>query len=215
MGEISLEARTCEPFWENYRRDLFRHFVYVPNMGTLRKVRECVRVEGIWAMAVYRIGRALRTRGGPAILLWPLYCAWEIAVRLLTGIYLDIDATIGPGFYIGHHGSITVGPGVVIGENSSIGQMCWIGPARTGSAAPILGSLVYVGPGAKIFGGVTIGDRAVVGAGAVVLDDLEGGTTSVGNPARTISKVGSDDLIYLGEGEPLKTGFAVLPSRGG
>jgi acetyltransferase-like isoleucine patch superfamily enzyme len=72
-----------------------------------------------------------------------------------------------------------------------------------GSFAPIL-----------IFGGVTIGDRAVVGAGAVVLDDLAGGTTSVGNPARTVSKVGSDDLIYLGEGEPLKTGFDVL-SRGG
>lgn len=210
MGEISLESRSCEPFWQNYGRDLFRHFVYRPDMTGLQKLWACVQVEGIWAMAAYRFGRALWTRGGPAMLLWPLYRAWELGVRLLTGIHLDVDATIGPGFYIGHHGSITVGPGVVIGENSSIGQMCWIGPAHPASAAPRLGSRVYVGPGAKIFGGITVGDRAVIGAGAVVLDDLAAGTTSVGNPARTVSRVGSDDLIYLGEGEPVKGGFDVV-----
>jgi hypothetical protein len=31
--------------------------------------------------------------------------------------------------------------------------------------------------------------------------------TVVGNPARIVSDTGSEDLIYLGEGEPLRTGL--------
>jgi UDP-2-acetamido-3-amino-2,3-dideoxy-glucuronate N-acetyltransferase len=43
-----------------------------------------------------------------------------------------------------------------------------------------------LGSGAVILGGVTIGEGALVGAGAVVRDDVAGGTTVAGVPARPI-----------------------------
>ena len=45
-----------------------------------------------------------------------------------------------------------------------------------------------IGSGATILCGVTIGENAMVGAGAVVTRDVPGGTTVVGNPARTLRK---------------------------
>ena len=197
-----------EPFWPGFRRDLHRHFVYYPGAGLLKKLSICVLVEGIWAVAVYRFGRAIRTRRGPTLVFWPLFVAWEMAVRLLTGIHLDVDAEIGPGFYVGHHGAIYVGPGSRIGSDSNIGQMCYVGSAMgLCGAAPVIGERVYLGPGCKVLGAVKIGDRAAIGTGAVILADVPGGTTAVGNPARVVSKTGSDDLIYLGEGKPLATGI--------
>ena len=205
-----------EPFYENCRRDLFRYVVYAKGKRRLRAVVTCVIIEGVWALAAYRFGRALFTRGGSALILWPAFRAWELAVRMLTGIQLHVAARIGPGFYVGHHGAIYVGPGTVVGENSSIGQMCFVGPAAGfHGAAPRVGSRVYLGPGSKVIGDVEIGDRAVVGAGAVVLEDIPAGVTVVGNPARVVSKQGSDELIYLGEGDPLRTGSNALQKLAG
>jgi serine O-acetyltransferase len=200
-----------EPFWNSFGRDLSRHFIYFPRAGVLKKLALCVLIEGIWAAAVYRFGRALAARGRPAMVFWPLFRAWELAVRLLTGIHLDVGAEIGPGFYVGHHGSIFVGPGARIGADCNIGQMCYVGAAAAAAgAAPQIGSRVYLGPGSKIVGAVKIGDRAAVGAGAVVLDDVPAGMTVLGNPARVVSKAGSDELIHLGERAPLPTGAAIV-----
>jgi acetyltransferase-like isoleucine patch superfamily enzyme len=50
-----------------------------------------------------------------------------------------------------------------------------------------------IGSGATILGGVTVGAGALVGAGAVVVEDVEPGTTVVGNPARPVhGGAGSD-----------------------
>jgi serine O-acetyltransferase len=198
--------------WRALRRDLFRQFVYFPGASFGKKASICMSVEGLWAVAVYRAGRALKDRAGAAKLAWPVFRASELAVRILTGIHLDVEADIGPGFYVGHHGSIYVGPGVEIGADSSIGQMCWVGPLRRGEA-PVIGSRVYLGPGCKIVGAVRVGDRAVVGTNAVVLDDVPSETTAVGNPARVVSHVGSDDLIYLGEGAPLASGLDAVRAQ--
>ncbi len=208
-GIIVAVRSPSEPFWPAFRADLHRHFVYRPDASLLRKLTICLMVEGIWAMAVYRFGRSLRTRGGPFLVFWPLFALWEMAVRILTGIQLDIGAEIGPGFYVGHHGAIYVGPGSRIGPDSNIGQMCYVGSAMAiQGAAPVIGARVYLGPGCKVVGAVKIGDRAAIGTGAVILDDVPAGTTAVGNPARVVSKTGSDDLIYLGKGTPLPTGVA-------
>lgn len=193
-------------FLQDFRADLHRQFVYQPGASLLRKLAICIQVEGVWAIGWYRLGRALRARGRIAKPFWPFFRVVEILLRLATGIHLDIDARIGPGFYVGHHGAITIGPGVEIGPNCSISQMCWVSAARSGLEAPRLGERVYIGPGAKIFGAVTVGSAAAIGAAAVVLEDVPAGTTVVGNPARVVSRKGSEDLIYLGEGTPLKVG---------
>ncbi|HZX94402.1 MAG TPA: hypothetical protein VFE90_07785 [Myxococcales bacterium] len=198
---------SAEPFWPTFRRDLERYLVYQPGAGLSRKLILCALEDGIWALAVYRLGRALRSRGWLAFLARPVVRACELWVRIATGIHLDPAAEIGPGFYVGHHGAITVGAGSRLGPECNISQMCYVGPSLgSAGAAPRIGARVYLGPGSKVIGAATIGDRSAVAAGAVVLDDVPAGTTVVGNPARVVSKTGSDDLIYLGEGTPLATG---------
>ena len=54
-------------------------------------------------------------------------------------------------------------------------------------ARPItIGKEVWIGRGVTPLGGVNIGDGATVGANAVVIDDVPGGATAVGVPARLV-----------------------------
>lgn len=201
-------ARHGGSCWADFRRDLFRHFVYHPGAGLFRKAIICATVEGIWAVAVYRFGRSIRQRGGATKLLWPMYRLLELWVRLLTGIVLDVSAQLGPGFFISHHGAIYVGPGVRFGPDSSIGQMCFVGPAAPSTPAPELGARVYLGAAAKVIGPVKVGSQVAIGAGSVVLSDVPDQSTVVGNPARVVSKKGSEEMIFLGVGVPLASGSA-------
>ena len=214
MSEAALGVETqaeVEPFARNFRADLFRHFVYYPRASIWRRLAIAAQVEGIWAAFVYRFGRALRTRSLPPVVsgfAWFAYRFLEVMVRLATGIHLDVDAQIGPGFYVGHHGSIFVGPGTRIGANCSIGQMCYLSAAAVGGSegAPVVGDRVYLGPGCKVIGRVSIADGAAIGASAVVFDDVPRNGVVVGNPGRVTSLKGSGDLIYLGGATPPLTG---------
>jgi len=201
-AEVKMEP---EPFWNAFRADLDRHFVYHPGAGAIRKLRIMLVSDGIWAMAVYRFGRSLRTRGrrGPG---WLVYRALEIALGIFTSISLDVDARIEPGFYVGHFVSVRVGAGVRIGRNCSVGQMCTIegeGP-RAGEQAPVLGERVYLGSGCKVIGPVRIGDGAAICANSVVVADVPENGVVLGNPGVVISRRGSGDFIYLGEGRGVR-----------
>lgn len=191
-----------EPFWPSFRADLQRHFVYHPNLTTKKKVQLALTVDGIWAMAVYRFGRAVKTRPHTPLraLQSAAHIACEVALRFVSGIHLDVDARIAPGFYIGHFGSIYVGPGVEIGPCSSIGQLCFVGAAEPGGPAPRLGAQVYLGAGCKVLGPVNVADGAAVGANAVVLEDVPERAVVAGVPAQVVSRKGSADFIYLGQG---------------
>lgn len=190
-------------FFEPFRRDLERHFVYHSNATWKTKLRVALAVEGIWAMAAYRARRAVKTVS-PGVVKDVLELATdsaELAVRLSTGIRLSKDADIGPGFYIGHFGAITVGPGVRIGENSSIGQTCVVASANDApDQAPVLGDRVYLGAGSKVLGPVRIDSGAAVGAGSTVMEDIPEDGVVVGVPARLVNRSGSGDFIYLGQG---------------
>jgi serine O-acetyltransferase len=206
----ALEREEPEPFLASFRADLFRHFVYVPGISLAKKAALCLQVEGIWACFVYRFGRALKTGALPFGFF--VYRFLEIFVRIATGIHLDVEARISPGFYVGHHGSIFVGPGVRIGPNSSIGQMCYVAAAAIGSGAPSIGEKCHLGAACKVIGSVRIGDRAAIGAAAVVLEDVPASAVVVGNPARIVSYKGTDDMIYLGGGPVPVTGERALRS---
>ena len=188
--------RESEPFLESFRKDLERYLVYRGRVGALALVRMAFAVDGLWALAAYRLRRAGRVGWA-----WPLRFAGAVLaffVRLWSGIWLDPEAEIAPGLYIGHYGSIYVGPGVRIGRFSSIGQMCHLS-ASLGGGAPRIGQRVYLGVGAKVIGPVEIGDDAAVGANAVVLEDVPPSAVVAGNPAQVISHKGSGDFIVLGE----------------
>lgn len=59
----------------------------------------------------------------------------------------------------------------------------------------IIGNDVWIGEDALILSGVTIGDGAVIGARTVVAKDVDPYAVVVGNPARTIRKRFSDEII--------------------
>jgi serine O-acetyltransferase len=195
-----------ERFWENFRADLDRHFVYHPDASTARKVKLALEVDGLWALSVYRWDRSLTTATKRGVLHGLARGVCSVArtwVRLVTGIHLDPDAKIGPGFYIGHFGSIYVGPGVEIGKQSSISQLCHVAAAGPVDApgTPVVGERVYLGTGCKVLGGVRVGPGAAVGANAVVMSDVPPNAVVAGVPASVISDKGSGDFIYLGERE--------------
>jgi serine O-acetyltransferase len=117
--------------------------------------RPWLREQSIWAVAVYRLGRAAETRPQPVRwivgrLYWPVYRL----VETLTGISLPKAATIGPGLRIHHFGGIVIHPDAVIGAECTMRH------------------------------GVTIGRGARIGAMSVVLVDVPPGAAAVGNPAR-------------------------------
>lgn len=98
---------------------------------------------------------------------------------------------------------------ITVGDHAMLGPGCLLltpthpldaGQRRSGweAAAPIdLGADVWLGGGVTVCPGVTVGAGTVVGAGAVVTRDLPAGVVAVGNPARVVRRLTSDDRVTL------------------
>lgn len=96
---------------------------------------------------------------------------------VLAGAVIGLGAAVGAGCIVNtqasldHHGVMadyaSLAPGVMTGGHVMIGE---------GSAISI---------GATILQGRSVGDWSVVGAGSLVMDDVPGGVTAYGTPART------------------------------
>ena len=130
-------------------------------------------------------------------LLW-LYA--NIRLRNLSkvsGIQIPSCTQIGPGFYIGHFGTIVINGFATIGKNVNISQEICIGRANRGDKKGVatIGDEVYIGPGAKIVGAVRIGNNVAIGANAVVTKDVPDNAVVAGVPAKIISMEGSKDYI--------------------
>jgi serine O-acetyltransferase len=88
---------------------------------------------------------------------------------------------------------------MVIGGGSQIGERCTIlhnvtlGERRPDQSSdtpdyPIIGDDCMIGNSAVLLGRIKVGSGSRIGAGAIVLNDVEQGTTVVGNPARPTTK---------------------------
>jgi serine O-acetyltransferase len=148
--------------------DLWRDIDRLSRMGA--GPREMMTDPGLWAVATYRVGRALRSLPRPlrAPLLF-LHRPVELAVRLLTGVRLPLQAEIGGGLFLAQTGGIAVAPEAHIGRDCNLSHGARIG------GAPWIGDRVYIGPGARIAGEVRVGNDAAVGANALVDDDVPDG----------------------------------------
>jgi acetyltransferase-like isoleucine patch superfamily enzyme len=100
---------------------------------------------------------------------------------------------ISSGVHIVSRARIRIGAGTMIGEYTSIRDASHVRTAELSirdsgyDARPItIGKEVWIGRGVTVLGGVNIGDGATVGANAVVIDDVPGGATAVGVPARLV-----------------------------
>lgn len=124
------------------------------------------------------------------------------------GFYIPWWTEIGPGFYIGHPGSIVVSGEAVIGKNCNISHEVTIGVANRGRiGVPKIGDGVYIGPGAKIFGGIRIGDNVAIGANAVVSMNVKSNTIVVAGTTTLIVTDNPEFPIYGAKGYVNYTDF--------
>jgi serine O-acetyltransferase len=117
--------------------------------------------------------------------------------RFKFGISIPARTRIGPGFYIGHFGTIVVNGGAVIGANCNISQGVTIGRLNRGGRAgvPVIGSEVYIGPGAKILGNIVVGSNVAIGANCVVTKDVPDNAVVVGIPGEVIAMDGARGYV--------------------
>jgi serine O-acetyltransferase len=95
------------------------------------------------------------------------------------------SASIGTSVFLDHGTGVIVGAFAVIGDEVTIMQNVTIGRKRAlPGRAPRIGKGVYLSSGATILGDISVGDYAKIGAGCIVENDVPGGCTAVGVPAR-------------------------------
>ncbi len=181
--------------WSDLRADLDRY----------PRVHLALCSRGFWAVALYRIQRALLAvpkpvRAALKIVLAPV----AFLIRTASGVDLPAATRVGPGLYIGHFGCIIVSGEAVIGAFCNLSPGVIIGRATKGGirGAPIIGDRVYIAPGAKIFGPISVGSDSAIGSNAVVDKTVPAGVSMAGVPARIISHKGSRELIDVGDEAP-------------
>lgn len=126
---------------------------------------------------------------------------------------LDLAAVIHPSAIVSASARIGRGtvvmPRVVVNADAVIGHNCILNTAVIVEHDCHIGDHVHLAPGVVLGGNVTvepfsllgigtiavpgtrIGEGAIVGAGAVILDNVPPGATSVGVPAKVLSRAGN------------------------
>jgi serine O-acetyltransferase len=138
---------------------------------------------GVQALLSHRVAHALHEAGVP---LAPR--ALANTTKVFTGVEIHPAARIGRSLFIDH------GAGVVIGETAEIGDQVTLYQGVTlggtgfqrGKRHPTVDDDVVVGSGAKLLGPITVGQRAKIGANSVVIHDVPGNATVVGNPGHPV-----------------------------
>lgn len=102
-------------------------------------------------------------------------------VRLQTGVFLPSGSVIEDDVFVGPNVTATDDKYPRVGNESYLAQ------------PPYLCRGCSIGAGATLLPGVKIGMGAMVGAGAIVTHDVEAGELCVGNPARPVYNVLSNN----------------------
>lgn len=196
-GGVEKGNYRATQWWSLYKRDLARYKKHRPGRsGFILFLAE----QGLWALLQYRIASAIYRSQLPRGLKAPLLglaVLWLKYVEMTAGISIPCQATIGPGFYIGHFGNIILGEDTVIGHTCNISQGVTIGVSGYGQrrGVPRIGNRVYIAANAVVVGKIVVGDEAVIAANSLVVDDVAPHTTVMGVPAQLKSMHGSEAYL--------------------
>lgn len=155
---------------------------------------------GLHCIAVYRLGQSLQEiRMAGSRLVLAAYIPYELACFLIRAMYhVDIfAASIGPGFYIGHVGTIYIGR-CSIGANCSVTHNVTIGQGFCGDSygLPTLGDDVWIGAGATLYGKIRIGNGVTINCGSILSRSLPDKCLAGGNPARVLLLNHENQILF-------------------
>ena len=181
-------AETKSPF----KTDLLKYYLILcnkeqPSLGL--KIRFWIENNSLHCVAIYRFGqfsqrwwRRNKLIGLPFILLHKI-----LNLFMATFYHTHINAEIGPGFYIGHVGTLYIGP-CDIGDNFSVTHNVTIGVghSRTAEGIPKIGHNVWIGTGSVISGAITVGNGVTISNGTMLSRSVPDGCLVGGNPGRVI-----------------------------
>ena len=141
---------------------------------------------GYHAVSIHRMNNFLWNLGLRALARFMANFA-----RILTGIEIHPEATIGKNLFIDHGTGVVIGQTAVIEDDVTIYHGVTLGGVGrvgqvNGKRHPTLKQGAIIGAGAQVLGNITIGAHAKVGANSVVSCDIPDGTTAIGIPARVI-----------------------------
>ena len=112
----------------------------------------------------------------------------DTAIGALTKIQANAYVTA----YSTLEDEVFIAPGVITTNDNYMGRTEKRHEVRRG---PTIRRGARVGGGAVLCPGIEVGEDAFVGAGAVVVEDVPARAVVVGNPARKIREVPTDELL--------------------
>jgi len=169
---------------------------------------------GVQALLAYRAAHALLEAGVP----W-LPRAIAYVTRAVTGVEIHPAARIGRSFFIDHGSGVVIGETATIGDRVTLYQGVTLGGTgfQRGKRHPTLGDNVTVGSGAKLLGPIAVGDNAKIGANTVVVEDVPGCATVVGNPGHPVKvegrRVEGPDADWIHLPDPIADAIKALSER--
>lgn len=181
-----------------------------PRPSLRRKLKLWITHLGLHCVAAYRLSVFCREqlRRGNLVAL-PLALLGEAMCHAARFIHhVDVfAASIGPGFYIGHVGTIYLGR-TSVGSNFSVSHNVTVGVGVSEGAhgLPVIGDDVWVGTGSILYGKILVGNGVTVNCGSVLSRSVPDCCLVGGNPARAILKNhDNSELFRHHEAAPLES----------
>jgi len=172
--------------FENLEQDYYRYSKKKANI--YRYIYKGLADAGFRAIMLHRLGVWFKER---KLLFLASLC--QRLMHHLCHCWINVNADIGPGFFIAHVGGIGIGGGTIIGKNCDVRRNLSLGGNFSkrdadGRDHPWIGDNVSFGIGAVVSGPVKVGSNSIIGANTVVTRDVPENVIVFGVPGKVIKE---------------------------